>query len=228
MIRLHITAEGQTERAFAKTILAPHLGKFNVFVDARCVLTSRDKRASEEYRGGLRSYQKAKKDILDWIKEDDHPECRFTTMFDLYSLPNNFPDYDAVSNQGDPYQRVEQLEEAMASDIGDERFIPYLQLHEFETLILADPRQLGREYLEHSAQIDNLIKMVGTQSPEYINDSPANAPSKRILKEIPAYDKVTAGVSVTSKIGLQTLRAKCPHFNRWLTHLEKLNGGDDG
>ena len=47
MIRLHITAEGQTEQVFAKTVLTPHLAPFNVFVDARCVLTSKDKRAAK-------------------------------------------------------------------------------------------------------------------------------------------------------------------------------------
>ncbi len=116
----------------------------------------------------------------------------------------------------------------MASSFDDKCFIPYLQPHEFETLILADPQRLDWGYLEHNTQINNLVKMVNTQNPEHINDSPTNAPSKRILKEIPEYDKVTIGVSVTCKIGLQTLRAKCSHFNEWLARLERLNGGSDG
>lgn len=44
MIRLHVTAEGQTERAFVKTVLGPHLAQYTVFANARCVLTSKDKR----------------------------------------------------------------------------------------------------------------------------------------------------------------------------------------
>ena len=36
MIRLHITAEGQTEQSFAKKVLAPHLAERGVFADARC------------------------------------------------------------------------------------------------------------------------------------------------------------------------------------------------
>ncbi len=227
MIRLHITTEGQTEQNFAKRVLVPHLANSCVSVDARCVLTSRDRCATREYRGGLLSYEKAKKDILCWMKEDDRAECRFTTMFDLYALPQDFPGYDAAKRQSDPYQKVKQLEEQMESDLNDTRFIPYLQLHEFETLILADPQQLDWEYLEHDTPINNLIKMVSNQNPELINDSPKNAPSKRISREIPTYDKATAGVSVANKIGLQTLRAKCPHFNQWLTRLEKLNSKDD-
>ena len=63
MICLHVTAEGQTESAFVKIVLGPHLAPYTVFADARCVLTSRDKRAAKEYRGGLLSYLKAKADI---------------------------------------------------------------------------------------------------------------------------------------------------------------------
>lgn len=225
MIRLHVTAEGQTEKAFVKQVLTPNLALFEVYADARCVLTSKDNRAAKEYRGGLINYEKAKKDIQAWLKEDTHAECRFTTMFDLYALPDNFPAYAEAKRQNDPYERIKILEQALGEDIDDSRFIPYVQLYEFEALILADPQQLDWEYLEHDRPIQNLISMVGDQNPELINDSPQTAPSKRILSEIPEYDKVSAGVSVAEKIGLPTLRAKCRHFNDWLTGLEQLGGG---
>lgn len=223
-IRLHVTAEGQTEASFVKNILAAHLALSNVITDARSVLTSKDKKAAKAYRGGLISYQKAKADIQTWMKEDNHPECRFTTMFDLYALPDDFPDYAEAKPKKDPYERVRFLEDALKRDIDDQRFIPYIQLHEFESLILADPLQLDWEYLEHDGPIGRLVEMVGKLNPELIDDRPGNAPSKRILKEIPEYDKVTAGVSVVGKIGLPSLRLKCSHFNEWITMLEKLGG----
>ena len=145
-------------------------------------------------------------------------------MFNLYALPNNFPGYDEAKAKNDRYERVKILEERLAKDISDPRFIPYIQLHEFEALILAAPQQLDWEYLEHAAPIRRLITMVGTQNPELINDGPDTAPSKRILKEIPEYDKATAGPAVAEKIGLPTLRAKCRHFDEWLTYMENLNG----
>ncbi len=222
MIHLHVTAEGQTEQSFVKELLAVHLAEFQVFADARCVLTSRDRRAAREYRGGLPSYEKAKKDIQAWIKTGHHPEWRFTTMFDLYALPNDFPGYEAGKRKADPYDQVRFLEQAMADDINDHRFIPYIQLHEFEALILSDPKALDCEYLEHDQPIQNLISMVGRQNPELINDGVQTAPSKRILREIPEYDKVTSGVVVAEKIGLQKIRERCPHFNDWLTLLEQL------
>jgi len=220
IIRLHVTAEGQTEQAFVKSVLSPHLARFNIFADARAVLTSKDKKAHVEYRGGLLSYQKAKADIVTWIKEDHQAECRFTTMFDFYALPTDFPGYAEAAEKKDPYDKIKLLEEALYTDINDRRFIPYIQLHEFEALILAAPGELDWEYLEHDTPIANLCAMVGTQNPELINDGAETAPSKRILKQIPEYEKVTAGVSVAGKIGIETLRAKCRHFSEWLTKLE--------
>ncbi len=70
----------------------------------------------------------------------------------------------------------------------------------------------------------NLIAMVGDQNPELIDGGATTAPSKRILKEIPEYDKVTDGVEVAGKIGLPLLRQKCRHFEEWLSALEQLSG----
>ncbi len=220
MIRLHAIAEGQTEQAFVQHVLVAHLAQFGVFADARCVLTSKDRRAGKTYRGGLVSYTKAKADILDWIKEDANADCRFTTLFDLYRLPKDFPGYHEAKRAGTAYRRVEILEAALAQDIDDRRFIPYIQLHEFESLIFADPERLDWEYLEHDAAIQRLVNIANKAAPELINDGEETAPSKRILKEIPEYDK--AGVAVVGKIGLPVLREKCPHFDAWVTRLEGL------
>lgn len=224
LIRLHVTAEGPTEESFVKRVLTGHLAHVNVFADARSVLTSKDKRISKEYRGGMSSYQRAKADIQSWLKEDMHQECRFTTMFDLYALPNDFPGYTEAKQQTDSYEKVKILEAALGEDINDHRFIPYIQLHEFEALIFADPQQLDWEYLDHDRPIGRLIKTVVGLNPELINDHPTTAPSKRILKEIPEYDKVSAGVSVAGKIGIPLLRQKCRHFGDWLALLEQLSG----
>jgi hypothetical protein len=221
IVRLHMIVEGQTEQSFVQNVLSPHLAAFNVFADARSVLTSKDTKAHKEYRGGLIGYQKARADIVTWLKEDQHPECRFATMFDLYALPADFPCYADAAKLMDPYARVLSLESAFGKDINDRRFIPYIQLHEFEALILADPKQIDWEYLDHDHPIGNLVKMVGTQNPELINDGFETAPSKRILKEIPEYDKVTSGVSIVQKIGLPALRQKCRHFSNWLQKLEQ-------
>lgn len=61
-------------------------------------------------------------------------------------------------------------------------------------------------------------------TPEDVNDSSETAPSKRIQKAIPRYNKRVAGSQIASAIGLCAIRAQCPRFNRWLTQLEALGG----
>jgi hypothetical protein len=221
--RLNVTAEGQTEERFVKDTLSPYLGKFNISTDVRCVLTSKDKKKS--YRGGLISYTKAKSDILMWLKEDNNSEARFTTMFDLYALPNDFPKYEESKKIINAYDRVEFLETAFAQDIRDHRFVPYIQLHEFESLILSKPEELEIEYFEHSKEITKLKQLaVEKGNPELINDSHETAPSKRIIKLIPEYEcnKVSVGASIVGIIGIDFLKVTCKHFNDWITKLEDL------
>lgn len=221
MIRLHVTTEGARERGFVNRVLVPHLAQFRVFADARDVITSRDNRLNLEYRGGLTTYQRARTDIETWIKQDGGPDCWFTTMFDLYGLPSDFPGISSTPTH-DPYARVAAVEQALAADINHSRFIPYIQLHEFETLILADAQQLDWEYLEHDRAITRLVAMIGDSNPELINEGRETAPSKRILREIPQFDKATSGVIVAERIGLDRLRMRCSHFAQWLARLEAL------
>ncbi|MCB0613736.1 MAG: DUF4276 family protein [Phaeodactylibacter sp.] len=226
-IRLNITAEGQTEERFVKEVLCPHLVAFRVSADVRRVLTSKDKIKS--YRGGLLSYGKAKKDIQTWLKEDNSREARFSTMFDLYALPNDFPGFQETQRFRDPYTKVAFLERAIAEDIGDRRFIPYIQLHEFEALVLANPRNLELEYFEHESALLDLEEQLARvdNNPELINEGRETAPSKRIIKLIPEYDKVSVGADIAAINGVEFLKKKCRHFNDWITILENLAPSED-
>lgn len=226
MIRLHVIAEGPTETQFIKQIIAPYLAEFDIVTDARAVQTSRDRRKGKKYSGGIINYEKAKKDVSLWMKEDDASDCRFTTMFDLYALPTSFPQYKSAQEKHDPYESVDTLENTLKNDINNWRFLPYIQMHEFETLILADPQKLLLEYIGYESRISKLLDEIKGIDPELINSGVETAPSKRILKAIPGYDKVTAGNFILKQIGLDVLRSKCNHFNQWLTRLETLRAGE--
>ncbi|MDP2936062.1 MAG: DUF4276 family protein, partial [Dehalococcoidia bacterium] len=47
------------------------------------------------------------------------------------------------------------------------------------------------------------------------------APSKRVLDLIPKYQKPLLGTLAVLEIGLDTIRKECPHFNDWVTRLER-------
>lgn len=223
MIRLHVVAEGQTEEAFVKRILSHHLGFFDITTDVRCVQTS--KKHGKKYRGGLRSYEQIKSDLLKWLKEDHSPEARFTTMIDLYGLPGNFPAISTAIKTNYPGKKVDFLEKAFADDIGDKRFIPYLQLHEFEALIFVDPTKLELEFIGKRRPIENLLNIKNQfPAPEDIDKGTETAPSKRIIKEIPEHEgrKASAGPRIVEAIGLKNICMSCKHFRNWLQKLEQL------
>ncbi|WP_199769702.1 DUF4276 family protein [Aeromonas sp. ASNIH2] len=52
-----------------------------------------------------------------------------------------------------------------------------------------------------------------------MNNSPQTAPSKRILALVPNYKKTLHGPLIAEDIGLDAIRAQCPHFNRWIERL---------
>lgn len=214
-VRLNIVVEGQTEQRFIEKVLAPYLGHRQIVATARAVETSRG------YKGGITSYQKAKNDLQRWLKEDKNVNVYFSIMFDLYGLPSDFPGYDEARSYP-PYERTKILEQKLSKDIADRRFIPYIQLHEFEALIFAAPELLAYEYLGYESQIQQLCQIVATQNPELINDGPKTAPSKRILSMIPVYSKAVGGIEVVSAIGIERMRERCHHFNEWLAKLELL------
>jgi hypothetical protein len=232
MARLNIIVEGHSEEAFVNDLLVPHLTRFDVYATARRVETSREKsrrtrKTAKIHRGGVSDYSQIKKDITTWMKQDQDPNLSFTTMFDLYALPDDFPGFQDAAKSGDPYRKVALLEIAWQQDLSHPRFIPYLQLHEFEALLLVEPSLFALIYDEHPEQVAELVKMCGAfASPELIDDSPRQAPSKRIIQLFPDYGerggKTVIAPLLAHEIGLDKMRATCRHFGAWLTSLETL------
>ncbi len=224
MARLHILVEGQTEETFVNSVLRPHLADLGVWVDARCLNTKKKIRRRQDV-GGILPYGKAKADLERWINEDSNEDSWFSTMFDLYGLPYDFPKFDDARKQQDPLNRVKMLEKAFSDEINYTRFIPYIQLHEFEAILFCDPTKFRSEFFNKDQSINKLNQILEQfTSPEHINDTLEGAPSKRIIKEIPEYEgrKVSAGPLIAESIGIRTIRDKCRHFGKWMTSLECL------
>ncbi|MDE0233671.1 MAG: DUF4276 family protein [bacterium] len=220
-VTLRIVVEGQTEETFVNEILKPYLSGFSVDVSAHVL--NPIERSDKGQPGGLNSYGQVKKEINLWLKTDQDENARVTTMLDLYELTDDFPGYRDAALHSDPCRRVQALEDALAEEMGDNRFIPYIQLHEFEALLLSDPRKFESWFYNCMDGIANLVEMVaGFPSPEHVNDD--DPPSKRINRELLNYKyyKRIAGLSAAKQIGLPTLRAKCAHFAKWLAELENL------
>jgi nicotinamidase-related amidase len=224
LIRLVVVVEGQTEEAFVKEVLCPHLAARQVFTSAMIVATRRDPRTGAKSKGGGRRWAKWRNDIDKVLRTEASPQLRVTTLFDLYALPLDFPGADEHGELPDTVRRACVLEAAMAGAFDDWRLVPYLQRHEFEALVIAGIDQLPA-LLDpvHHAAVAALGAEVAGIAPEDVNDSEHTAPSKRLLKHLGAtYEKVTLGTLVTIAAGLPAIRAACPRFDAWVTTLENL------
>jgi hypothetical protein len=228
-IILNVLCEGPTEDRFAGSVLKEHLKGFGIVVKTTILVTNKKK----NIRGGMLSYQQAKTDLGLLMKQHSHSPKTYekhfyTTMFDLYALPNDFPGYaDAVKIQ-DCYAVNKKLEDEFRKDINHPLFIPYIQLHEFEALVFCGLEYLLVDYPDMTKQVEDLKKTLKTydDNPEKINNSPEAAPLKRIIKAFESkhhYDKAKSGVSVTGKIGIFALKEKCRHFREWIDCLEKIS-----
>jgi hypothetical protein len=221
MIRLNIIGEGPTEETFVRDVLAPHFAPFEIYAVARSIETSR--RRGVIRRGGITNYAKAKGDIERWLKQDQ--SAYVTTMLDLYGLPDSFPGLETAKKLGEPIAVVEAIEQALSADIPERRFLPYVQLHEFEALLFADVDVIDSVLSPDTGQskLRDLVTIRDCFStPEHINDNPNTAPSKRILKLYPGYQKPVHGSRILGRIGVASLRKKCPHFESWLSRIEAL------
>ena len=107
---IHILCEGQTEQGFVEEVLRPYLQDHGVTGVKSILITTNKKKNA---RGGMLTYKHAETDInlLRLTKQDNEYESHFfTTMFDLYSLPDDFPGFYRASTIYDPYVRVKALE----------------------------------------------------------------------------------------------------------------------
>lgn len=227
MIRVNVITEGQSELRFVRHLLNLYFNG-RLILDARCVLTSKDQKSNYEYRGGMTSYERAKKDIRAWLLSD--PGAYVTTMFDFFRLPKDFPEYDEAIKCADHRESVKILEAALKQDIliavpgiPPDRFIPYIQLHEFESLLFTDIRVLKYDYPDEDdiRNIDRLYEETKNIPPEDINHGDETAPSKRILHTV-AYQKGDMPSEWLEEITVDRIRTKCPHFSQWLGALQSL------
>lgn len=114
--RISVICEGQSENAFVKRILSPYIGEktdYSILLLPCTLITSKDKKAGRQYRGGLVSYEKALNDIRRCLGSDDI----VTTMFDLYALPKDFPGAGETSVIASGIDMVKKIETELQADV---------------------------------------------------------------------------------------------------------------
>jgi len=215
MKRINIIVEGQTEESFIKNILAPYFRSIN----SEFILIGITVETSRGHKGGDMKFDRYKNEIMKRLNEKDKPIV--TSMIDLYKLREDFPFYDDSKKIQDKYKRVEFLEKKIEKEINNERFVPYIQLHEFEGLLFSDIK--GFKYIDiKEKNLEKIEKIIRKNpNPELIDDGDTTAPSKRLSKIINRYEKkkVVYGDIIAEKIGIEIIMNKCLHFKEWINKL---------
>ena len=215
--RVYIVCEGQTEEAIAKQTIGLHLQARGVLVVPWVVKTKRPA-GGPAHRGGGRW-----KDYLREIRPAlaDRSATAVTTMIDLYGYPTDGPGLPTPAALHDT-SLAHHLEAAMQDAVADVRFLPHLQVHEAETLLLAEPAALGARAGDPAVTAALVGAVASCGGPELVDQGPTTHPAARIKAAWPRFAKTSDGPSLVAAIGLPTIRAACPHFDAWLSVLEQL------
>jgi hypothetical protein len=214
---LNILVEGQTEETFVKDILAPYLLDDGVYPKP-IILSTKITRDGKKFRGGLSNgnFERFIKELKRLLSSTPHGLV--TTFIDYYALPDKFPKYEERHQFSKAIEKVTFLEQALFEYLNSPKnFLPYLQLHEFETFLFADPLGFHSLIEEEEGDVEALTSLCSQfENPEDINEGNETAPSKRILNHYESYDKVFEGNMMLQEVGIQTLLEKCPHFREWM------------
>jgi hypothetical protein len=210
MRTVYIMVEGQTEEEFVNNSLADYLKGFGILNAVPILLET-----SPGFYGGDITFARYLINAQNLLSD---PNGIVTSLIDFYELRTDFPGYaDAMAM---PYRpdSVAHIEQEVNNTIADDRFISYVQLHEFEGLLFADIKGFQTYFpavVNHAQFIIN-----HNPNPEMINDSPATAPSVR-LKDIfhkisKRYKKTFHGPKIALENGITPVLAKCPRFKNWI------------
>jgi Domain of unknown function (DUF4276) len=216
MKRLIIIVEGQTEKEFVEKSLRNFFASHQIY-DVRAIMIQ----TSKGNKGGFINYEHLKNDLNNILKSEN--DLIVSMFVDYFRLPTSFPKYQDSLLKGTVDSKIDILLDGIYEDINDVRFIPYIQKHEFESLLFSSDKGFS-EWFDDSKIIENLTMIVNQyENPEEINTGVETAPSKRIIKILEEkkqrYDKIAEGNLIAEEIGLDKILEKCPRFRDWILRL---------
>ncbi len=224
MIEVIVFTEGPTEEQFIKRIVAPSFHAHQIFLKPQTLNTS------QNAKGGAVNFDRLKFNARNTLRQK--PDAILTTFLDLYGLDTTFPNFTKAKQLSDVYARTTQLESALHQEIvghigcRPERFIPHIQPYEFEGLLFSDVLALSHAVPSWQRFLPKLNQVRDAfDTPEHINDSYENKPSKRLENILePKYKKTHHGPLAAQKITLPVMEQECAHFRGWMENLRKLIG----
>ena len=195
--------------------MAPYFYSKNVIVETPTIKHS---------CGGIVAWGTLKKQLIQHLNETD---VIVTLLIDFYRIKDSFrfPEWMEAKTIEPSQAKMDCLFHQMKSDIQESlrgRFVPYIQLHEFEGLLFSDVSAFKNNFRKGECDFHAIETAIASfPTPEEINNGPNTAPSVRLKNAITGYQKELYGSFLADDIGLQKIRSKCPLFNQWIERLEE-------
>ena len=211
MKRICVICEGPTEVRFVKDCLLPYCWEEAGQMLTATVISGKD----HQHRGGNVSAERLARTVWRQIPNYDG----VTTLVDYYGF-KHLGTRTKADVEADILQSLAR--DCHCGDNELRKVLPYVQMHEFEGLLFSDvsvfPFVLDDRWSE---ELQKALEAVAAafETPEDINNGVETAPSKRLMKLVPAYDKILDGGPLAKYIGIATMRRRCPGFNAWVERL---------
>lgn len=209
MRTIYILVEGQTEEEFVNCTISPYLKQQGIQNTVPILLET-----SPGYYGGDVTFARYNKNAQNLLTSD--PNCIVTSLIDYHELRSDFPDYEEAMKIANKIDSVQMLEKGLQEHFNNPCYIPYIQLHEFESLLFSDIK--GFNYITTiPAKVTQINAIVSHYSnPELINSGKTTVPSARLKAILPRYKKPFHGPIVALENGIGVVLQRCPRFKVWV------------
>lgn len=226
MKKIVFIVEGDSEDEFVKRIIKPYFvsqGIPDYYIKSIIITMS----GGGHGFNNIDHFKNTIRPVL-YLKE----EPIITSFIDHYRLNSErkLPGYDECIKEADIEDRLVKMEEKLQEEVQKIKayrfFVPYIQRHEFETLLFSDPEQ-GFDLEADKIKQEVIALCNSFKSIEDINSTPEGAPSVRLsaiynrYKE--KYNKGADAVDIAELTTIEKMLEKCPRFKCWIdTLVEKV------
>jgi Domain of unknown function (DUF4276) len=223
MKHLYIIVEGQTELEFVNKILTPYFSSQNIITHIQGIPIYISGGGH-----GFNNIEHFKNTIKPVMSYKNEPII--TTLIDYFKLNSEtkLPGFKECPQDIPTDNKIQFLENKLNDIVQNitpyKFFIPYIQKHEMETLMFANPEvgfSLENDRIKKSVlEVYNKYKNI-----EEINGTENGAPSNRLKAIYKAndkkYEKIVDGMDIAELTGIEKMLEKSPRFKNWIEKLIK-------
>ncbi len=221
-IEVIVFAEGPSDEAFLKRVVAPMLRALQIYLKPQTLRTSR------EASGGAINFDRLKLNVRNTLRQE--ARTYLTTFFDLYALDSQMPGIAAAALPGTPSAKAARVEHELHRALVEQvqcrpdRLFCHIQPCELEGLFFAEPARLVAAQSGWDKHLTDLLQIrASSETPEHINDGYETKPSARLESILrPRYRKTLHAPLIGECIGLGPIVETCPHFAAWVAKLQSL------